>query len=880
MAKYDDCISVLLSDSRFKDMKTADKQEIVASLGKQVEAQKLKLKDQELEESINKWLHETSDAEQIKIAVEQRSKLLNLQAERKLDEYLKGFNDKGIGINVFLGGHAGLEKGSSLSVDSWGKAVSQKYQTSLIKALEDNDLMEEFTSGAIDSAIIKELYQIKPGGNPGITGNKSAEGIAKIINQLQSDVIDNLNRHGSWIRKLPGYIMRQSHNPIKIRRAGYDTWRKMIDETIDHERVYTQLGVLDGEVEQFWKSVWLSLQSGTHFKHKLDQADDVAQGFSGPGNLAKRMSTAHRSLHFKDAESFMKYNSEFGSRNIRENIILSLEFAGRDIALLQRLGTNPKNMLLKKLGQLYKKAKKEGDLEAMKSLEKRASFNASGAAELKGMTKYIFNEVDGTTRIPGNMSVAQYSQTMRNVQNMSKLGMATISSVADIPNAVAELRYQGMGYFDAWGTAFENIFKGRGKIKSQRREIALALGVGFDGMIGNSISRFSANDLAIGHFSKAQQVFFKLNALSWWTDSHRVGSTFMMANNLGNNANKLFSELDPALQRILRKFEIEDAEWDIYRKYSFIQEEGKKFIITDRDSITDSAIRQYIMKKEGVKKVSKSKIERYRDDLETRLRAYYTDRADFATPMPGAVERAIMNVGTQDGDAMGTALRFFWQFKSFPLTIVRKGAAREAYGYGAKNLREALTQGKSVAGLAHLIVATSAMGYMAMYLKDIIRGRSPRKLTGDYKHNVKIIAAAMSQGGGLGLYGDFLFGQVNKYGGSFLDTFAGPTFGQLNQVQKIWNKTIQGDDPFPTAAKWVQGNAPFINLFYLRMALDYLILYNLSEWSNPGYLQRMEKRMKKDYNQEFYIKPSRVIKKGGTLNLPEILMNMGSETFK
>ena len=90
MAKYDDCISVLLSDSRFKDMKTADKQEIVASLGKQVEAQKLKLKDQELEESINKWLHETSDAEQIKIAVEQRSKLLNLQAERKLDEYLKG----------------------------------------------------------------------------------------------------------------------------------------------------------------------------------------------------------------------------------------------------------------------------------------------------------------------------------------------------------------------------------------------------------------------------------------------------------------------------------------------------------------------------------------------------------------------------------------------------------------------------------------------------------------------------------------------------------------------------------------------------------------------------------------------------------------------
>ena len=57
--------------------------------------------------------------------------------------------------------------------------------------------------------------------------------------------------------------------------------------------------------------------------------------------------------------------------------------------------------------------------------------------------------------------------------------------------------------------------------------------------------------------------------------------------------------------------------------------------------------------------------------------------------------------------------------------------------------------------------------------------------------------------------------------------------------------------------KTISTNIPFLNLFYTKAAFDYLIGYQMMETMNPGVLKRMEKRMEKDYNQEFlFTKPS------------------------
>ena len=69
-------------------------------------------------------------------------------------------------------------------------------------------------------------------------------------------------------------------------------------------------------------------------------------------------------------------------------------------------------------------------------------------------------------------------------------------------------------------------------------------------------------------------------------------------------------------------------------------------------------------------------------------------------------------------------------------------------------------------------------------------------------------------------------------------------------------------------------NIPFLNLCYIKSAFDYLIGYSMMETLSSGVLKRVEKRMKRDYNQEFlFTKPSTLFKglnygvdfKGGTL---------------
>ena len=57
------------------------------------------------------------------------------------------------------------------------------------------------------------------------------------------------------------------------------------------------------------------------------------------------------------------------------------------------------------------------------------------------------------------------------------------------------------------------------------------------------------------------------------------------------------------------------------------------------------------------------------------------------------------------------------------------------------------------------------------------------------------------------------------------------------------------------ALKLVQDNTPFLNLFYLRRALDYLMFHSLQESMNPGYLRRAEHSLQKRTGQTFFLSP-------------------------
>jgi hypothetical protein len=98
-----------------------------------------------------------------------------------------------------------------------------------------------------------------------------------------------------------------------------------------------------------------------------------------------------------------------------------------------------------------------------------------------------------------------------------------------------------------------------------------------------------------------------------------------------------------------------------------------------------------------------------------------------------------------------------------------------------------------------------------------------------------------------------------------LETAAGPTASDISDIGDVWYKArdyatgVSSDPPDVETWNLFKNNTPFLNLFYTRAALDYLILYHIQEALNPGSLRRMEQKLKKENGQEFLLPPSEVV---------------------
>jgi hypothetical protein len=171
------------------------------------------------------------------------------------------------------------------------------------------------------------------------------------------------------------------------------------------------------------------------------------------------------------------------------------------------------------------------------------------------------------------------------------------------------------------------------------------------------------------------------------------------------------------------------------------------------------------------------------------------------------------------------------QFKAFSVAMLQQTWGREIYG-GGSGLGRA-------AGIAELMVSSLVLGYAAMTLRDFVYGRSPRD-----PRDPQTIAAAFAAGGGLSIYGDFLFGSFSRYGSSFGDSLLGPTFGQISTLADLKSSWQSGNDGAAEAFKVLRQNLPFQNVWMTRTALDHLIVYRIQEALNPGYLARMESKVR------------------------------------
>jgi hypothetical protein len=189
-------------------------------------------------------------------------------------------------------------------------------------------------------------------------------------------------------------------------------------------------------------------------------------------------------------------------------------------------------------------------------------------------------------------------------------------------------------------------------------------------------------------------------------------------------------------------------------------------------------------------------------------------------------------------------------YKNFGITLVNTHLMRGMTQPGAKN------KGRY---FADLIISTTLMGALAMQLKEMSKGRDPRPMTDN-----AFWLAAFLQGGGLGIYGDFMFSDVNRFDRGLAETVAGPVVGFADDVRKLTIGNIvqasQGEDTNAAremirfAARYTPGSS----LWYSRLALERLVIDQLQLMADPkarSNMRRLEGRYRRDYGQRYWWKP-------------------------
>ena len=237
----------------------------------------------------------------------------------------------------------------------------------------------------------------------------------------------------------------------------------------------------------------------------------------------------------------------------------------------------------------------------------------------------------------------------------------------------------------------------------------------------------------------------------------------------------------------------------------------------------------------------------------SRMLHHVSTDAAIATSTPGARTQGRMTFGLAAGTAGGEAARAGGQFRGF--------AVQNMMNHYAELMR--LSAGDRVKYATYLFTATTVLGMASLQAKRLTKGQGLADMDPFTEEGRHTWLGAMFQGGGLGIFGDFLsagFGGTNRMGGGFAETVAGPTVGVAQDAFDLIAgnaaKTLSGERANfgSEAAKFAGRYAPFIGLPYLNVAAQRLIIDQLRLEADPAGTRRsfvtMEQAQRRDYGAQ------------------------------
>ncbi len=824
-------------------------------------------------------------------AVARRNAMLNLAkridmrasiASRLIESEKEGVKQIGLTLESELTGVNTDLTGGKNSVAREQMDRHEITLSGLTNELQDKGLFKVARSRALERQWVQELGELSKGedGKPGASGSAEALEIAKTIQRWQDVAKAGLNKAGAWIGDYFGYVTRQTHDANKLWAAGFEQWLKDTYPLLDKGKTLT--GVDDPR--DFMQRVYNALVTGTHMTPDgLQDMKDPA--FTGTGNLAKKLSQS-RVLHFQDALSWLSYNDKYGAAPPLDTMLTSLRRAANDTALMNRFGTNPRaefQSLMRWIDEKYR----DTDTQAARnftSLTKQRLLNA-------------FDFLDGTADRPAHNLLARIAFYVRSAVMWSKLGNVVFTHLSTVATKAAELERHGVPLWEGYGDFVKSLTQGLSP--EARASVLREMHATVLGQEGALIERLMPYDSMPGTVAKINSHYMTATGLRYAMGVEKQGTFWKLGARYGALVDKPFDELEGKNQAQLRAFDIGPAEWDILRQApDHIEAAGMRFLTeqaayrasedairahlesglapTDRLAVrTDfdhegMSEAQITAAKAAEESAIPQKIADYCDRLALQLHGLYSEAADRSIVTPGIPERNLWYGGTARGTIKGEFWRAVSLFKMWPTAVIRQQLGADVFGNYASTYGR---MGK-VGNITALAVAAGLAGILRQTIVDEMTGKEHRPF-----NDVRTYMAGLAQGGGFGIMGDFMFGNFDRFGRTPLETFAGPIYGAAKDfiiqpyldMKALAVAEANGDAHGAAQArkaievdslKAVTDYAPYANLFYTKLALDMAFIWRAQEAINPGYLARMEARMKQNTGQRFWISPSKWVHQG------------------
>ena len=547
------------------------------------------------------------------------------------------------------------EKAGFANIDKLGEYYEGKYHAGFADAL--SRFRTRKLGWSQDEEALKDLVR-------GLFGKTDVEsdikGFVDDWLKIQEGMRKDFNAKGGSISKNEKHVLPQTHDAREMLKVGREGWKDTIRDLIDRNEMLNSVGKPMDDAE-YERSLDFVFESAT--TDGLNKLDDFTA--KRVGTKLSRKGAAKRFLHFKDAESWMTYQDKFGRGNILATLTDHITNMANDIAVMERLGTNPRLNFDRLKTQI----------EKTKPMSPRQ----------KTFSEALFKTASGTVDAGHHTTAADFMDTTTNVIVWSMLGKAFLSSMSDIPLSAITSNYNGMSALKVW--------KRQASLMNPKNEAdriaAVKLGLIAQNWttMANGANRF-ADVFGTGLSAKVSGTVMRGSLLATWTESGRKAFGMEFSSLLADNFGKAFDDLAPELLKGFEKYGITPKDWDLFRGSKTLDHKGAKFADMTQEG--------------GVK-----------------FHQMIMSETDYAIPTPDARVRAVTTGGLGRATATGMGWRALTMFTSFPITIMNTHWMRAA---------NQATLGGKAAYTGTVLATTAAMGSVVLQSKDIAAGREPRDM--------------------------------------------------------------------------------------------------------------------------------------------------------